>query len=863
VQETILFLDVSLLCHAPFQKKGVAFLCVDLKTNGKGLTNLGSGVISGQNNLKNIRMHFTERCKTLRVTFGHAGYCYYKYKDGNIYQIDFKITPKGNKIVYEYQDNRLKLIKSINADGIAFSWLKLKTNEKEKTCSIESSDGRILHGRFKKVEDKKYKVNRYFFSEFEGFDTPKEYYEYTKGDQYNCEKIACIRRPDGRFIANEYYGEGTTVVNNCFVNVKNKIDPRFSRVKLQKAPVGTDNTPIITHSYVYDIKTKKEGKYSSTELLNGTTTVYNAYKNKCIYAFEADQRISSIEKFSGNDVYQRHSLETFCWGAENTPNHTNLLCKYLSDSSNANICAHSYVYDRAGNILEDRLYGNHTGKNSQPIVKGADSLPINNGCECLVKTYRYTDDDCNKMVYEGEPNGRYTNFGYKAPGTDLLVAKLVCEWEPMSIRELHDYDNNGVLIKSIVEDGKSERRILYISPKTTTPGLGLPEIKTEYYFDFEKGQEVLLSKKVFTYSKEGRLIREDLFDNTNTYYASLHWEHDNKGNVIREQNALGDVIVRRYDANKNLIFKQGPHQEAYTEYTYDFANRLIRVDEKHINGLTHTTTHRYDYLNHRIATVDHFGQESRYFYDEFGHLNKTILPGVPDGSGLLHCPIITKTYDVFGNVTSITDPLGYTTTTTYTVTGKPIHIHYPDGTSETNEYHINGTLYKNIGKTELTTLYSYDIFDRPTKIDVYSADHQLLKTTSKTYNSFHVTSETDAEGFTTFYKYDGAGRLISQSKNDRLITYEYNHINQLYKTKEWFGPNENDVTIKFEEQDLLNRLIEERTEDNNGQVLKKIKYAYDAAGNRTQAIEGNVITLTEYNNHNQPVKITDAACHPY
>jgi YD repeat-containing protein len=844
---------------APFQKKGITSLSIDLQINGKGLTNLGSGVISGQTNFKNIRINCKAQCQNFQVTLGSDAYCDYKHVGNNLYQITSKTTAKGNKFIYEYHKDIVSQIKAVNASGTVFSWLKLIKDEKQKSFSIQSSDGRTLFAKYTKIRDKKYGTERYFFSEFENVEGPKEIYEYTKGDHLNCEKITCIRRPDGRFVANEYYVKGSNTVLGNQINVKDNHDHRFSRVKCQMAPVGPDSTPIITHNYFYDIKTKKRGK-TGTEFLGGTTEVYNAYNNKCIYSYGADQRISTIERFSGRGPYYRHSVETLIWGAANTPNHTNLLCKYVSDA-NATLCARSYTYDAAGNILEDRLYGNHTGKNSPPIVMGADSLPVNNGCECLVTTYRYTADGCNKMTFSGEANGRYTNYGYK-PGTDLLVAKLICEWQPMTIRELNDYDGNGVLIKSIIEDGQSEKHITYFTPKAAAPGLGLPEIKTEYYFDFALGQEVLLNKKIFTYSPEGRLIREDLYDNTNTYYASLSWEYDKKGNLIREQNALGEVIVKHYDANNNLIFKQGPRQDAYTEYTYDFSNRLIRVDEKQVNGPTYTTTHRYDYLNNRTATVDHFGQESQYFYDEFGRIIKTILPGVPDGAGRLACPIISKTYDVLGNVTSVTDPLGYTTTTTYTITGKPVHTHYPDGTSETNEYNLDGTLRKNIGKTGLITLYSYDIFYRPTVVQVYSADNQLLSTTSKTYNSFHVTSETDAEGVTTSYQYDGAGRLISKRRNDLVTAYEYNNLNQLYKIKEWFGPNETDVTIKIEKFDLLNRLIEQHTEDFQGNILIKVNYAYDAAGNRTQVISSeNAITYTEYNNHNQPIKITNAEGH--
>jgi len=56
------------------------------------------------------------------------------------------------------------------------------------------------------------------------------------------------------------------------------------------------------------------------------------------------------------------------------------------------------------------------------------------------------------------------------------------------------------------------------------------------------------------------------------------------GNVIRETNALGQVINRKYDQNRNLIYEQGPRSDIHKEFTYDYANRLIKEEDVHLDG---------------------------------------------------------------------------------------------------------------------------------------------------------------------------------------------------------------------------------------------------------------------------------------
>jgi YD repeat-containing protein len=143
--------------------------------------------------------------------------------------------------------------------------------------------------------------------------------------------------------------------------------------------------------------------------------------------------------------------------------------------------------------------------------------------------------------------------------------------------------------------------------------------------------------------------------------------------------------------------------------------------------------------------------------------------------------------------------------------------------------------------------------------DLFDVNGALLTTTTASYNAFHLLSETDEEGITTFHSYDPAGRLVHSQKEDKVTEYAYDSLGRKYKTIEWIDPHNARITINL--YDLLDRVIEERVEDLSGTVFLKKQYAYDLAGNRTHAVhwtdEGPAVTYTEYASDGMPSLIQD------
>lgn len=840
---------------------------IDTKENGMGLTNTTGGVISGKTNVKNCTFEQKSlKDKFVNIITGSGENRTYRRKGPPSYPDNYNIYKRtmndGNKILYDFKEETLDRVWAVNnAEDIKFSELKFVKNYN--LVEVHTSDNRVCEYKFKAIyheEERRKLVPILHLIEAKCPGHPTETYEYTTKRGPDYEKLTCIRKPDGRFLETEYYDLGTNHCGKTEVHVQNIQDIRYEKVMLQKAPVGTDQTPIITHRYMYNFR-KRPDENKRTKYTDGYTEVYDAQNHRTTYYFNEDHRISGIEKFTGKDAYYRHSYENLIWGDEGTQDHCNLVAKILRDADDFIVCARRFVYDERGNVLEDRLYGNFTGKNSIPIKVNNKWIPVDNGCECYVKKYTYYDNRFNSLKSETEPNGRKTFYTYKSD-TDLLATKIITDEKGIEIREAYDYDSNAVLVQKVVET-VTEKHIFRYTPKKNTPAMGLPEIEEESYVDNSSGQEKLLRRKRNTYSSEGRLKKQDHEDANGVYCFTLYWEYDENGNLKEEINALGEKIVRKYDSNNNLIFEKGPRNDFCRVNKYDYSNRLIGTEEKVDGKVVNSTINRFDTLSRCFASVNEYGLEIVQDYDDFGRVIKKTFPASLGENGATILPATTHQYDVFDNEIETTDASGNTVRKRYTLFGKPFHISYSDGSEESIEYNIEGTPHKKIARNGSISIYSYDALSRVIKTEIYSPTMEFIYSTSSTYDSLRQISFTDAEGIVTTFKHDGAGRKIAEIKKDRLSEYQYDSLGRLCKTIGYY--DQKNASVKLVEYDFLNRVIEERIEDENGVVLQKTGYHYDSMGNKDQVIQhtekGIVRTFTEYDPWKRPTKITDGLGH--
>lgn len=845
-----------------------------MRSTNVGYTNTGGELNCGTSNLRNMHIYHPaslgvadepivtcgsgEMMKFSNLYGPHLLANRYKPNGTEVHHTYFKDSEFNNKIRPErvFMLDKAGVLK----DEIRHEYLSRKLFEQNPSRKIHGINGQTVFVKFQGFDYGG--KTEYLISHVVRPELPDVSYEYELFRNDFLPRIIKKSYPKQRYLMIQYYKEGVNDVDGTIVGLC-KDHGSTHRVMLQKAPVGWDDRPIVTYKYFYKYFEKpKDG-------IAGSTDVIDAYGHKTTYAYDKEHRLVSITRYSGNHEknYAVYSIEKLVWGKDDQSH--NLLCRTLSD--NKGVCFYGKVnqYDRPGNVIETRLYGNLSGT-SKSIALDKDGIPISNSADCrIVRNTFCSSGKIPNLVATQQEGNRKIAWIY-LPDTNLPTAKYTYEDSMIKHREHYTYNANGLLIETISDDGSTGDRynstgvtygfITRITPKLDAPAHGLPLIVEK--FGFKAGEaEQLIEKHVYHYSKEGRLIRQDHYDGDNQLRYSLTWEYDLKGNVIAETNALGEVMTRQYDENKNLLLETSPRGDHWIENTYDFSNRLAQVARKDQHGNYQIIQNKYNYLSQKTSEIDSYGNETRYDYDEFGRITRITLTEIADAAGKLAAGTIVKKYNHLDQCTSETDPLGHEVKRAYNLFGKPTSILYPDGTLEQFEYNLNGTLKKSTAKNGSVIRYEYDYQDRIIKQETYSPQGELLLSSRKTYNAFHLLAEVDHTGLMTTYTYDARGRLASVTQGTSHKEYAYDALGRQVVVKEWYGELPEEVACQCVEYDLLNRVIEERTEDSSGKVLKKVQYAYDADGNRTQVTQypSNMpsTSYTEYDFCKRVIKTTD------
>jgi RHS repeat-associated protein len=834
-----------------------------------GVTNCGAGPISARTNGLNTEIHFLDNDPEIEVHTGDGTKRFFNHKEGTIY-IKKERKANGNKIYYTYTEENqvLDRIRMTNQmKNCEYSWIQTSDIPRKKfkqrpKVEITSSDKQKVIYKLAKFhptpKDRKRDIKgEYYIVEVDRSHGIKQQYEYEKASGRFAEQIIKKINPDNRFLQIAYYRPGDKLVSTDRIGI-DEDNYRINRVKTLSAPVGTDSTPIVTHRFEYK-KLYDNERY----FLGGNTTVYDAYMHKTLYEYDSYRRLDCIKKYTGDKDYKVHSTESYVWSPQG-----NLLCTINKNAKGIIKKARHLIYDKIGNVIEKREYGNYSGEKKQ-IGLDATGLPLSNWSEANITKYTYSNDKLHLLTSQIEANGKKTVFTY-VPDKDLIASKLVYEKNKIKIREFFEYDQNNTVIKKIKDDGTTndktdltgvtERFITYTQPKKTAP-IGYPETVEEKYLDLKTKKEKLLRTVITKYSIQGHPYKARYYDHTGTLIYTLSWKHDRFGNVIEETNALNQTIHKEYDANNNLIYECGPNPLRSKSYQYDFSNRLIATTETLPDGTELVNSHKYDFLGNCISTIDENGNETQFEYNEFGQITKFIYPPCIDENGEKKSSTVQCLYDSFGKVAHHINQKQGKTVTYNNVLGKPLRIEYPDGTTESNEYNIDGTPLKKVEKNGSYTVYKHDVFGRILEEKAFDANGELQGCITSKYNSFHLISQTDAEGKVTHYKYDGAGRNIAIHNGDGLTTHEYDNLGRICKTCEWADQNPDNCIFKFQEYDLLNRVVSVRTEDAKATILQKMSFEYDADGNKCletiHTSNGMSQTYTEYHNKNQPSKIID------
>lgn len=848
---------------APFEKSILRY----------GFTNTSRGVIGAITNVKNSFMEWSKPSKTCNITKSDGTFLHFasqrKGENKDRYLLIDEIRPNYRKYYYDYSENFSggQLDKKIlrNYAGKALSYYTWSHGRHHHICT--GCDGRQVTYRYHFVPIRGRSGGHYScLTHVERSHAPTLVYDYLPGkDHIFDEKPAndpnhipdireypkLVRKsyPEFRFIMLSYYQVGVNHIDGRAFQL-DLASPLICKVHALYAPLGSDTSPVAKYQFDYYLPQGIGG--------GGCTGVYDAKGNLTNYTYNDRKRLTAIIKYAPQKL--PYTVENLHWGQEDTPHEIELQARTfgLSKESGKTFCK-LFHYSERGDILEEKLYGNLTGKERAPLLIDGKGRPLDPNSEHLLKSYAYSNDNYN-LLLKRKIGAIEERFAY-IPRTNLLAASYRSSQKGTFLRHFYDYNDMGVVIRTIIDDGCgeerddlsgiTERKIETIERSLIYP-CGLPLAVTEHYIDLETGEEKLHYKKKNRFDSLGRLLRQETYGSDELLASSEEWSYDLHGNCVKHIDPLGHVTQYFYDANDNPICED---REGFIKhFTYDFMNRLIETKELHPDGILSTKIH-YDLIGNPVSTVDTFGNETMITYDPFNRPVEIALPAVKDLSGRFYRPKTFYTYDEMSRPIQMTDPEGNITEFKYTLYGKPYFIRYPDGSEEYFEYDLEGRLTKEIAKNGTITHYILDDLGRTIKKQIFSKEGELLIETEAGYSSSHLLYEKDAAGILTYYTYDALGRKKSVQKGEHLTTYQYDPLDRIASITEG-GVKKSYI------YDALNQVTGEKVESEGGELLTETFYSYDKEGRRTKIEErkGDIFTSREtlFDTHGIPRVSIDA-----
>lgn len=741
---------------------------------------------------------------------------YYKLVQENL--------PNGNYLFFSYTEKgHLESIEMKNSkQSKLLAWIRFGYFFKDSKCTIY-----ITTSEEKTVEYHLDKVNGFYqLKEVFGSSLIPSSYEYTNG--------WLIRKnmPEGRYNEIEYYKDG--------------------KVKALKSPDPFGGQPEVTHSFSYE---------------STCTEVFNASNIKTSYWYNDRKELSSIEIYDNLGRLYRIDRKYF---GKTMAQVGLLLAKTTEDSTGKIHSYRSFIYDPNGNIEEERLYGNLTGNPNILLEVSPEGILLNPiEDECCVKKFTYSKDGFNLLIQIGDCKNNITSLGYK-PKTNLLTKKILClnsdvdDFDDDSDDDLindesksffYYYNEDAACIKIIETDGwaKEEKdiasslrkKVTTITPRDTLPGVGLPLTTEEKNVDLQKKKEAFIKKHVKSYDNQCRCLCLDTYGSDGVLAFSEAWTYNHLGQVLTQTDGIGRVIEQSYDLLGNLEYIFTPHEKKTISLAYDLRNRPISSIELRKEGVFASQS-SYDLLGRKNSSTDSFGNTTVYEYDFCDRIIKIIHPKVWNEKDEAVSPVFSYTYDIFNNVTSVIDPLGYITQTSHNLRGDSTKITYQDETVELFKYDPEGSLHRSLSREKIITVYEYDHLGRKSYEEVSKAGvngiELFLYGHRYTYNASYciqdvITHANEDECFelTKKYTYNTKGLLVREDTIEDFFTLyqvqmQYDPLGRIKQKKTWFSGRKEDYSVESFKYNLLGNILKKEISDSKGNVCLTKGFSYNTLG---------------------------------
>ena len=297
-----------------------------------------------------------------------------------------------------------------------------------------------------------------------------------------------------------------------------------------------------------------------------------------------------------------------------------------------------------------------------------------------------------------------------------------------------------------------------------------------------------------------------------------------------------------------------PMERYYSYYTWGGLNQIKQRYNPPSGTQWLTTTRTYDiYGNPKTLTdprgnVTSYGYSTKYLSAYLTSLNQTLAPG-----GTL----ISNRYGynfTIGTMLSSVDPNGYNTTYKYDILGRTTRATYPNNDFVSYTYNDSANYVNATNENAWLTQQRYDGLARFSTTNRF-LNGKLYSNATNTYDwQDRALTTRNPVGNTYYYSYDPLGRITnSTSSNRKSVLQTYNDL------LAWVRTTDQDGSYRCNYYDRLGRLISvvEYADSNcNPRILNGNNYVtnynYDEVGNlRTVTNAATRSTTYSYDNLNR------------
>lgn len=288
--------------------------------------------------------------------------------------------------------------------------------------------------------------------------------------------------------------------------------------------------------------------------------------------------------------------------------------------------------------------------------------------------------------------------------------------------------------------------------------------------------------------------------------------YDALNRLTSVSNSLGQVVRREYDLFDQLV--RVTHADGQDErFDYDAYGRLT----SHYGAGQLAVAFHYDPAGNQTNLVDGNGNVTSWTYDSRNRVKRKIFPDAT---------YFEFTYDQNGNVVARRDGAGSVTTYAYDPANRLVLTHYPDAADVVWAYDAAGRRTSLVDGSG-TNLWFYDVSDRV----VTNFQSRCATTIAYAYDLEGHRTAMDFAGLRVAYFYDAAGRLARITNAAGSFACAWLAGADLLQAVTY--PNGATLTNQY---DVAGKLGSRRNANGAGTVLSSLAYGYNAVGLRTNVL---------------------------